>query len=183
MIELLAELARQLDKIGFPYYVMGGQAVLVHGEPRFTRDIDVTLAVAIERLPALLALAQARGWRVLVEDAQAFVARHLVLPCEDANSGVRLDFIFGLTPFERQAVARAQTVTIAGVAVRFATVEDLLVHKLVAGRARDLEDAASLVRRHPDLDRSYVLGWLEQFDRDLGTAAVQAFSALSAGNS
>ena len=58
-----------------------------------------------------------------------------------------MDFIFSTTPYERQAIARAEPVVLAGVPVPFATAEDLLIHKLFAGRPRDLEDAAGVVRR------------------------------------
>ena len=36
---LLVKLARTLDGAGLPYMVIGGQAVLRHGEPRLTRDL------------------------------------------------------------------------------------------------------------------------------------------------
>jgi hypothetical protein len=38
--ELLKNIAVALDAGGFPYMVIGGQAVLVYGEPRLTKDID-----------------------------------------------------------------------------------------------------------------------------------------------
>lgn len=38
--ELLARLADLLDQKGIPYMIIGGQAVLLYGEPRLTRDID-----------------------------------------------------------------------------------------------------------------------------------------------
>jgi len=170
--QILAELAHGLARLSISYAVMGGQAVLLHGEPRMTRDIDLTLGVDTTRLPDLLRLAEESGWRVLVANPEEFVTRHLVLPCEDAGSGVRLDLIFGLSPFERGAIARAQAVEIEGAPVRFVTVEDLLIMKLVAGRPRDLEDARGLVRKHPGFERAYVLGWLEQYDRDLGLETV-----------
>ncbi|MGH9414944.1 MAG: nucleotidyl transferase AbiEii/AbiGii toxin family protein [Terriglobales bacterium] len=178
MKDLLATLARALDGSQIPYCVIGGQAVLIHGEPRFTRDIDLTLAIATDRLPEILAIAAAHGWRVLPADPAAFVAQHLVLPCEDPATGIRLDMIFGLTPFEQRATERSQPVAVAGTPVRFATPEDLIIHKLVAGRPRDIEDAASIVRKHPGLDWDYTLHWLEQFDRDLGTTAVNTLQAL-----
>lgn len=48
--------------------------------------------------------------------------------------------------------------------VPFATAEDLLLHKLFAGRPRDLEDAAGVVRRKgPDLDWAYMARWAREF--------------------
>ncbi len=36
--------------------LIGGQAVLLHGEPRLTQDIDVTLGVGLDRLADLLSV-------------------------------------------------------------------------------------------------------------------------------
>ena len=48
---LLARLVLELEARGLPYMVIGGQAVLVHGEPRLTRDIDITLGVSNKLIP------------------------------------------------------------------------------------------------------------------------------------
>ena len=40
--------------------------------------------------------------------------------------------------------------------MHFAAVEDVVIHKLVAGRPRDLEDVRSIVVKNPGLDRGYV---------------------------
>jgi len=39
---LLVKITRSLTLKKIPYMIIGGQAVLIHGEPRLTRDIDVT---------------------------------------------------------------------------------------------------------------------------------------------
>ena len=38
---LIARIAAALGKARIPYMVIGGQAVLLHGEPRLTRDLDL----------------------------------------------------------------------------------------------------------------------------------------------
>ncbi len=43
--ELLKKIGLALDENAIPYMVIGGQAVLLYGEPRLTRDIDITLGV------------------------------------------------------------------------------------------------------------------------------------------
>lgn len=43
--QLLKKIAQALDKGGIPYMIIGGQAVLLYGEPRLTRDIDIILAI------------------------------------------------------------------------------------------------------------------------------------------
>jgi hypothetical protein len=37
--------------------VIGGQAVLIYGEPRLTRDIDITLGASLERLAEMVIFA------------------------------------------------------------------------------------------------------------------------------
>jgi hypothetical protein len=52
------------------------------------------------------------------------------------------------------------------------------VHKLVAGRPRDIEDARGVLLRHPDVDAAYVRQWLEVFEEALGAALVDTFEVL-----
>lgn len=80
--ELLERVATALDAAGIPYMVVGGQAVLLHGEARLTKDVDVTLAAGVERLGDVLALAKAAGLGPLV-DPETFTRRTLVLPCQE----------------------------------------------------------------------------------------------------
>jgi hypothetical protein len=50
LFELLERIALELERAGIPYMVTGGQAVLLYGEPRLTRDIDITLGVSTDQL-------------------------------------------------------------------------------------------------------------------------------------
>jgi predicted nucleotidyltransferase len=159
---LLEQIARGLDARGFPYMVIGGQAVLVYGEPRLTRDIDVTLGVGPEKLPALLDWVRESGWRILADSPAEFVARTMVLPCEEPRSNIRMDFIFSFIPYERQAIRRARRIPVGNTEVRFASPEDLVIHKMFAGRPRDMEDVRSIVLKSPELDVAYVRRWLQE---------------------
>jgi len=85
-----------LDEAGIPYMVVGGQAVLLYGEPRLTKDIDITLGVTLESLGKVLALAQHNALNPLV-DPETFTRRTLVLPCQDQQTGIRVDFIFSFS--------------------------------------------------------------------------------------
>lgn len=162
---ILAALARALDQRELPYLVIGGQAVLVHGEPRLTRDIDVTLGVDPDRTEDALGVCAELGLAPLPEgDVAAFVRRTFVLPAVHEPSGVRVDMIFSTTPYERQAITRAVRLDVGGAMVAFASVEDLLLHKLFAGRPRDLEDARGVVLRNRSrVDWPYVDRWAEEF--------------------
>ena len=153
--EALVGLAGFLEREGVPYMVIGGMANIIWGEPRATLDIDVTVWVSQPQLPSFVTLVAA-SYGVLVEDALSFVDRTRVLPLE-TRSGVRIDMVFGLLPFEEDAIRRAKDIPIGGTNVRFCTPEDLLLMKIISDRERDLSDARALVlRRWPELDVDYL---------------------------
>lgn len=144
--------------------LIGGQAVLLHGEPRLTHDIDITLAALPDRLPDLLEVCRYTGLSALPQNVEEFVRRTFVLPTGAVDSAIRVDFIFSSTMYESEAIDRAEDVMMAGIPVPFATAEDLVLHKLFAARPRDLEDAAGVVRRKGhQLDWDYLRRWAREF--------------------
>jgi hypothetical protein len=161
---LLARLGAALDHHHVPYMVIGGQAVLLYGEPRLTRDIDITVGLGIEGLDRLLTVLDEVELEPIPENLPSFVQETMVLPAVESESGIRVDLILSFTPYESGALARARSVEIVGQGVRFASPEDLIVHKLFAGRPRDLEDVRSILARTPGLDRAYMRRWLAEFD-------------------
>jgi len=175
---LLEQIANSLDAAGIPYMVVGGQAVLLYGEPRFTRDIDVTLGIGTDRLEELLRLVDARGWKLRPGVSREFVTSSMVLPCEDPASGLYIDFIFSVSAYEREALRRARTAQRGNAAVRFASAEDLVIHKVVAGRPRDLEDVRIILLKQSSLDAGYVRRWLGEFERALGQSFLAPFEKL-----
>ncbi|MDI6873781.1 nucleotidyl transferase AbiEii/AbiGii toxin family protein [Candidatus Solincola sp.] len=176
--ELLARTARQLDRRDIPYMVIGGQAVLLYGEPRLTRDIDITLGVGPEKAADIVGLAGELDLRILVEDPLEFAGSTFVLPCREEKTGIRLDFIFSRSSYEEQALRRTNVVRIQDVEVKFASLEDLIIHKVIAGRPRDLEDVKVVLARNQEFDRDYVLSWLREFDRALQTDFTGSFLEL-----
>ncbi len=144
--------------------VIGGQAVLLHGDARLTRDVDLTLGAGPDRIRELLQVCESLELDPLPEDPEGFARRVFVLPAADRPTGLRVDFILSTTPFERQALKRAEPVELGEVQVPFASAEDLLLFKLFAGRPRDLEDAVGVVRRKgASLDWRYLELWAAEF--------------------
>ena len=175
--KLLGRLGAALDAAGLGYMVIGGQAVLIYGEPRLTRDIDVTIAAKLDQLPRVLELTEALGLEVLV-DAEEFVRETMVLPCRDPSTEIRVDFILADTTYEREAIQRAHLVRLAGTHVRFASPEDLVVHKILAGRARDLDDVRSILLKQPNLDLAATRGTLAEFESALGAPLIERFDRI-----
>jgi hypothetical protein len=175
---LLEKIASALDRAGLPYMVIGGQAVLRYGEARLTRDIDLTLGVDVDRLPDVLLVTAECGFDVLV-DPEPFVRETMVLPCRDPGSGIRLDLVFSFSPYEREAIARALPVTIGATPVRFAAVEDLVIHKIIAGRPRDLEDVRGILLKNPGFDMAFVDEHLDAIGSAVGEPYHERFREVS----
>ncbi len=162
--KLLSRIGSYLTKHDLSYMIIGGQAVLLYGEPRMTRDIDITLGLSTDRLADLLGVIQDLALEPLPENLESFVKETMVLPTLDKNTGIRVDFIFSFTPYEKEAIKRARKIAILGQEVNFASPEDLIIHKIFAGRPRDLEDVKTILLKNSDLDSRYIRHWLEQFD-------------------
>lgn len=96
--ELLAKIGDVFDRHKVPYMIIGGQAVLLYGEPRLTRDIDITIGYGIEHFEEILNIVNELSLKPLVEDIHTFVKQTMVLPLLDESTGIRVDFIFSFTP-------------------------------------------------------------------------------------
>ena len=175
---LLKKVSLQLKKDSIPYMVIGGQAVLLYGEPRLTRDIDITLGVGVRELNKLKETISSLGLKILVERDEEFVERNMVLPALDEKSGIRVDFIFSFSPYERQAIERAKDIKMGRSLVRFASLEDVVIHKVIAGRARDLEDIKSILLKNQKYDSDYIEKWLKEFDKSLTEQFLKIFREI-----
>jgi hypothetical protein len=171
-IDLLERISTALDSASLPYMVIGGQAVLIYGEPRLTKDIDITLGLGTDALDKIVKITSHIGLTPLIDDAAQFVSDTLVFPTIDQKTGVKVDFIFSFSPYERQAIDRATRITIDKNPIRFVSIEDLLIHKIIAGRPRDIEDVKSILLKKPDFNRLYVERWLREFERALELSLV-----------
>lgn len=177
--KLLKEIAEELNNSSIPYMVIGGQAVLLYGEPRLTKDIDITLGIDTDSFDKIEKIVSRLGLKILVSDCRAFVKRTMVLPAVDEKSGIRMDFVFSFSPYERQALARVNKIMINGYPINFASLEDIVVHKIIAGRPRDIEDVKSILIKNPRYDKRYISKWLKEFDDSLSGGYQDAFERIA----
>jgi Nucleotidyl transferase AbiEii toxin, Type IV TA system len=162
----VVEIAAALESMKIDYMIIGGVANAIWGEPRATIDVDVTVAVENPDLAAAIA-GLVRSFKAAVPDPEPFVRRTRVLPL-NTTDGIRIDVIFALMSFEREAVGRATAMTFGDRQVRIITPEDLVLMKIISDRPRDLADAEALVRRRADtLDRTYLEPRIREFAESL----------------
>lgn len=177
---LIQRVADALEDAGISYMLVGGQAAILYGRARVTQDIDMTLGVAVDRFDDVERIAKKLRLKPveLSVSPRQFAEQTYLYPCFDSASGMRIDFMFSLFPFERQAIAAAKKKKIAGASIRLVRVEDLVVMKAVAGRPRDVEDITSLLAKHPKLDLAHVRHWLREHSRMLDEPILEQFDRL-----
>lgn len=67
---------------------------------------------------------------------------------------------------------------IGGERVAFASVEDLLIHKIVAGRPRDLEDVRVVLIKNQGVEHDYVERWLRDFGEALSEPLLDRYRTV-----
>jgi hypothetical protein len=132
--------------------VMGGIALSAWKYPRATQDVDVLIGleekdtefvlqslaaakIRAKRQPPILTLGQLRIVQLLYEPPGTYL-------------DLQLDLLLAECEYQKEALQRRSTVHLPelDVAVAVLSCEDLILHKLLAGRIVDQADAAMLLR-------------------------------------
>jgi predicted nucleotidyltransferase len=151
----LADVARLLRERRVPFALVGGLAVSIRSEVRFTRDVDLAVTVASDAaMEALVLDLAAAGYRPI---ATVEHDRHKRLAAARLESpgAIVVDLLAASCGVEDQVVARATPVVIEGVGeIPVARAEELLAMKVLSmsdRRLQDRIDASNLLLANPSL--------------------------------
>lgn len=172
-LEAAWEIHQFLSEHGLQYAIIGGIAVQKWGEPRFTRDVDLSVASPLDTGSADLVRLITERFPSRTADPLAF-ARKTRMVLITASNGVQVDISLALPGYEDDLFARAVDYEIEpGKAIRLCSAEDLIIHKAVAGRPQDVIDIQGVVyRQGKQLDVGYVRQWLKGFADVLGNSEI-----------
>jgi hypothetical protein len=153
----LEALASLLGRLGIPWMLIGALAANRYRiTTRLTQDVDLLLAGPGPGLDVLERELAAEGW----------VVRHAspggeILRLRHPSLGAA-DLILAGTDYERIALSRARVESLGTLPdVRVASPEDVIVLKLIAGRAQDVADIEAILVAKPLLDEGYIDEWAE----------------------
>lgn len=157
-----------LQSLNVPMALVGGLAMGAWQRPRFTKDIDLLLAISESDARRALGQLLAAGFRskqaqvlVQLDDGSQFM--QLIYDPPDALLDIQVDLLVATSAFHRQALARRVTLPASELGFEIAVVscEDLIVLKLIVGRILDRADVAELLRaNHGSLDLDYLIAWV-----------------------
>ena len=66
-----------------------------------------------------------------------------------------------LKAFEKEQIRQKKAV--GETEVRSVSPEDLILHKIIAGCPRDVEDVKNVLLKNPEVDQAYIRHWLDDF--------------------
>lgn len=126
------------------WYLFGAQALVLRGFARATADVDVTVLPGPLPTERLVAAFRRHGFLPTLEDA-TFVATTRVIPVVHRRTGLMVDVVLGGPGLEERFASAAERVRVGRTSVPVASATHLVVMKVLAGRPKDLDDAAALL--------------------------------------
>ena len=141
LFDLLTEFASS----GVEYLVIGGWAVGVHAEPRYTKDLDILVGASAENRERIVsALRQYGAPAGLIDEVRTLKAGEFVF---FGVPPARIDLLTEIPGVDfAQAWTRRKTVAWRGVDVHVLGIDDLVEAKRAAGRPKDRQDLHMLAK-------------------------------------
>jgi predicted nucleotidyltransferase len=137
------EFLKLLEDNGVRYLLIGGYAVIMHGHPRFTSDLDLVVSPSEGNVSRLIKSLQEFGFAGPALQSSVFTSpRSLVrLGVEPIKIEI-LNYIEG-ADFDA-ALDRAETRLVEDIRIKLISLTDLLANKQAVGRPQDLVDVIKL---------------------------------------
>jgi len=156
-VSALESLFRVLNDAGVRYVVVGGVAVVLHGYPRFTADLDLVVDLEPDAADLAIRTLTAAGLRPRVPvDPAAFadpaqrrewveLRGMQVFSLYDPNDPLRTVDLFVEPPIPFEDLwSRSDLISLPSGKIRVASIGDLIEMKRIAGRPQDSEDIRAL---------------------------------------
>ncbi len=157
--DAIAALAAILGRLGITWVVMGAVAAnRYRRDVRLTGDVDLLLADYGPGLDVMEGALHDAGWSIQrgTPDGAILRLRHRAFGAAD--------IVLAETDYQREAIRCARTESSGSGDVRVLRLEDVLVHKLIAGRPRDLADIEDILAGGLAFEAGYVERWAEYWD-------------------
>jgi predicted nucleotidyltransferase len=168
LVEALAAIREGLAEAGLAWYLFGARAVAIYGRPRTTADVDLTVAVHPDAVDGLLLLLERYGFHPRVALTQQWIEQTRVLPLVHGPSKIPFDLVVAGPGLETEFLRDRRTLDFDGLMVPVISPEDLVVSKILSGRAKDIDDARGvLLAQGQALDLGRIRNWLHLLEQAL----------------
>lgn len=176
LLDTLRRAGEEFDRRGLAWALVGGLAVSIRAEPRFTRDVDVAVTVVDDAAAeALISDLRAQGYGLastLEQVALGRLATVRLTPPGSHAAGIVLDLLFASSGVEPDVCAAAERLEVVpGLVVPVARAGHLVAMKLLSRADHRLQD---------EIDLRNLAGVLTGDDIELAQRAVSRIEALGA---
>ena len=124
---------------------VGAVSVIVFGEPRTTRDVDILARIPEDKVARIVADFRRRGFLASEVDLRAALLEGGHCSLDDPRSELRIDLALGSSPAAEMTYRGRVLVRWRGVTIPVAAPETTVVMKLKFGSPQDVEDAFSIL--------------------------------------
>lgn len=178
----LERVVEVLDEAGVSYMLTGSLASAFYAVPRATQDIDVVIEAHKEGIERLIEGLLAAGWYADRDAALEAWQGQGQFNAIEPDTGWKADFIVRKDrPYSREEFSRRAQISLLGVELAVASLEDVLIAKLEWSRLGDSalqrRDVAQLLERTwQRVDQAYVERWVTELglEAEWRTALSQA---------
>lgn len=153
-------LGELLNRLNVPWTVIGGHAANVYrDEIRHTSDVDILVSLGDTSMKDVLRELALEGWELVRTVEDDWMAR-----IHHPEHGLA-DIIATGLEYQEIALARSHHARQEdGFVVNYMTVEDIIIHKLIANRHKDDSDVMSILATRPALDADYLDRWIAEWE-------------------
>jgi predicted nucleotidyltransferase len=153
-----------LNKEEIDYMIVGGFAVTFYNRARFTNDIDIVIQVypnniykIVEHFPE---------WKPFIKGFEENAEKGIVWNLMDFETGVKYDFmLYQDSDYNCTAFNRRQMVDFLGIECHIASIEDLIISKLIwyniSKSEKQFGDVTYLLN-YPKLNMDYLKIWTQK---------------------
>lgn len=142
------ELLNLFKKHSVKYLVVGGYAVMLYTEPRFTKDLDLLISIEIKNATAVYNALKEFGAPLVDLTVKDFSQEGYFY--QMGRPPMRVDILMSIPGVKfNSAWSRRKQLTIDGIKMNFISKEDLIASKKASGRSQDLIDVKNLEKPNP----------------------------------
>ena len=142
------ELLNLFKKHNVKYLVVGGYAVMLYTEPRFTKDLDLLISIEIKNATAVYNALKEFGAPLADLTVKDFSQEGYFY--QIGRPPMRVAILMSIPGVKfSSAWSRRKRLIIDGIEMNFISKEDLIASKKASGRSQDLIDVKNLEKPNP----------------------------------
>jgi hypothetical protein len=144
------------QKHSIRYCLIGGLAAGYWGDPRYTQDMDFTVALHDKKWKSLESKLTKEKFSFQRQSSSQLQIT------KQSQLSFQADLFLAEVEYQEWVIQRAIPITIFDIKIPICSPEDLIILKLIAKRRQDYLDIENVLKKHSkELDQSYLKQWCE----------------------